>query len=395
LTAIFVILTLALLLAAAITRQDFLFKLLYMLGGAFILGRVWSARAIRGVRFKRHFQSRAFPMEEVPVRLEIENKSWLPVVWLRVNEQLPLEISPARSIVQVVSVEPHGRATVEYKLAAGRRGYYPVGPLSLTSGDLLGFARDQREEAGGEHFTVYPRVIPLSGVRLPSHSPLGGLRTNQPVYEDPARPVGKRDYRSGDSMRRIDWKSTAATGRLQVRVFEPSIALETAIFLNLNVEEYYFKKRIDATELAVVAAASLANWVIGAKQPAGLYVNGRDPQGGDGKPAQISTRKGRAQLMRILESLARVQMGEVEPFAGFLAAQRGKLNWGSTLVAITGQADEALFQEFFQAQRAGVSVTLMLCGTASGVEEIQRRGKRYGIPVYAFWNETDLERWRP
>jgi hypothetical protein len=92
-------------------------------------------------------------------------------------------------------------------------------------------------------------------VRLPSRSPIGTLRHTQPIFEDPSRVRGKRDYTTGDSLRRVDWKATATTGRLQVKQFEPSIALETALFLNLNADEYLQRTRLDATELAIVIAA--------------------------------------------------------------------------------------------------------------------------------------------
>ena len=55
--------------------------------------------------------------------------------------------------------------------------------------------------------------------------------------------------------------STAVAGRLQVKLFEPSIALETAIFLDLDANVYSLRARYDISELAIVIAASLANWV--------------------------------------------------------------------------------------------------------------------------------------
>ena len=85
---------------------------------------------------------------------------------------------------------------------------------------------------------------------------------------------GKRDYVASDSLRRMNWKASASTGRLQIKQFEPSIALQTEIFLNLNASEYVTKHRIDATELAIVVAASLANWAVIQKQAVGLTTNG-------------------------------------------------------------------------------------------------------------------------
>ena len=67
---------------------------------------------------------------------------------------------------------------------------------------------------------------------------------------------------AGDSLRSVDWKASATVGRLQVKLYEPSIALEIAIFLDLSFSGYKPQSRIDATELAIVIAASLASWIV-------------------------------------------------------------------------------------------------------------------------------------
>ncbi|HSV85457.1 MAG TPA: DUF58 domain-containing protein, partial [Levilinea sp.] len=234
----------------------------------------------------------------------------------------------------------------------------------------------------------------LHELGLPSHSPLGSLRYKKPIYEDPTRQAGKRDYVGGDSLRRIDWKASAAVGRLQVKQYEPSIALETAIFLNLNVDEYYYRWRFDATELAIVTAASIANWTISKKQSAGLFTNGQDALGKDEAAQPLVPRKGRAYLMRLLETLARLKTSQGMPLSRLLHTHRPRLSWGTTVILITGQAADDLFDEFFQAQRAGLDIVLILCGEIMGLRDIHRRARRFGIPVYTVWSEQDLEAWQ-
>jgi uncharacterized protein (DUF58 family) len=231
-------------------------------------------------------------------------------------------------------------------------------------------------------------------VRLPSRSPIGTLPHTQPIFEDPSRVRGKRDYVAGDSLRRVDWKATAVLGRLQVKQFEPSIALETAILLNLNADEYEQRTRLDATELAIVIAASLANWIIGKRQSAGLSVNGADPIGAEEKPQALPPRKGRAHLTRILEVLARIRSVPAAPFVQLLQSETARLPWGTTVILITGSVDDVLFDEIFRARRAGLNVVLVLCGTVKNAAEIQRRAEHFGISVQHFTRERDLEAWR-
>jgi uncharacterized protein (DUF58 family) len=253
---------------------------------------------------------------------------------------------------------------------------------------------ERQSEGITEHLTVYPRVIALSDVKLPSNSPMGTMRHKQPIFEDPTRPMGKREYQNGDSLRRIDWKASAVTGRLQTKLFEPSIALETAIFLNLNLTDYNIRTHFDATELAIVVTASVANWVVAQRQSTGLVAHGLDPLSANSRPVPIPSRKGRAHLMRILEVLARIRAVEIEPFPDTLRNHRVQLPWGTTMLVVTGSAEQALFDELLQSRRTGLNPVLLLCGEHPNHRQAAQQAKLFHIPVYIFHNEKDLDIWR-
>jgi uncharacterized protein (DUF58 family) len=379
---------------AIFLREDAILTLVYFLVGVYAVSRWWSRRALKTVEYSRSFQQRAFLYDKVPVRLEVINRHWLPVPWLQLTETLPLELIAASAYRSVTALGPYARRQFTYTLHADRRGYYTIGPLYFRSGDLIGLHEELVTVGASDHLIVYPKIIPFAQVRLPSRSPIGTLRHTQPIYEDPSRVRGKRAYAAGDSLRRVDWKATAALGRLQVKQFEPSIALETAIFLNLNADEYAQRTRLDSTELAIVIAASLANWIIGQRQSAGLSVNGADPIGMEEKPQRLPPRKGRAHLTRILEVLARIRSIPTMPFVQQLQRETPQLSWGTTVILITGSIDDQLFDEIFRARRAGLNVVLILCGSIRNLAEIRQRAQHFGIPVQHFARERDLDVWR-
>jgi uncharacterized protein (DUF58 family) len=379
---------------AVLVGEDFVLTLLYLFLGAYIVGRWWGQRSLRGVTVQRAFTRRAFLGEKIPVQLEVANTSLLPLAWLHVRESLPIELHSAGPFQQVATVGSKGRLHLEYLLECRKRGYYPIGPLDLSSGDVLGVAHTQRISFLPEYLTVYPRIVPLTSVKLPSHAPLGTLRHHQPVFEDPSRVLGKRDYVAGDSLRRIDWKSSATVGRLQVKLFEPSIALETAIFLNLNAFEYDLRSRFYASELAIVVAASLANWVTGARQSVGLVTNGADPLSDNQPPLPIPPRRGRAHLLRILENLARLQVAETFPIVQLLRQHSNNLSWGTTIILITNRIGDELFDALFQTRRSGLSAFLIQCGPTASYEQIRRKARYFGFPLYQVFDEKDLDLWR-
>ncbi len=384
-----------LIVTAALLRDDFAFTLLYFFIGAYAVGSWWSSRSLAGVSYQRECESHAFLGETIAVQLEVINQGWLPVPWLRLHEGLPVELRGPRAFQQVLNLGPRANKRFAYQFETRKRGYYPIGPLYLSSGDIFGFAEgDLQREGKPHHLTVFPKIVPLTHFELPSRSPMGTLRHTQPIFADPSRVLGKRDYIAGDSLRWVDWKTTAATGRMQVRLFEPSIALEAMIFLNLNASDYNYKVRFDATELAIVIAASVANWVIGKKQSIGLCVNGRDPFNEEGTPQKLAPRKGRSHLMQILEVLARVQVAERPSLRSLIREQRFHLSWGTTLIVISGFVDDDLLDELYQARRAGLNANLILPGMVPKVRQITRQAGHFGIGVTAISREHDLDIWR-
>jgi len=379
---------------AAILRGDFVFTLLYLLAGVLLLGRAWSQALMQRLRVTRRMVTHAFLGEQVTVRLGIANPSLLPAVWLHVQEHLTIELGWRTPFERVISLNPFGRTELEYRLRAYKRGVYAVGPATVISGDLLGLTRDERRETQSACLVVYPQIVPLTRLSLPSRSPLGTLRHTQPVFEDPSRVLSKRDYVAGDSLRRVDWKASAAAGRPLVKQYEPSIALETMLLLNLNAAEYPTQQRVDSTELGIVLAASLANWIVGQRQAVGLVTNGRDPSAAGAAPAALPSRKGRPHLIHVLETLARLQPAEGLGFAELIRQQAKRLPWGTTLILITGSTDEPLFDAIFQCQRRGQQVVLILAGLGANLTESQRRAAAFGIPVHGFRRVDDLDVWR-
>jgi uncharacterized protein (DUF58 family) len=390
----FIPLLVLLIVVAALLREDSVLVVFYLLAGVYLFGLWWSRNAFKHVSFRRVFVGRVFYGQKITIQIELFNRGWLPVVWLKIHESLPLELISPNFFQSVVTLRPRGRTVVDYTLSARRRGYYRLGPLLLDSGDLLGMTQQSAQQVQPDYVIVYPKIVPLSVRGLPSNSPFGSLRERRPIFEDPVKVRGKRDYVPGDSLRRVDWKATAALGRMQVKCFEPSIALETCLVLNLNPEDYEQQHFINSAELAVVAAASLANWVVQNKGLVGFSTNGLDPQGDPGSsPKPLPPRRAAGALMQILDVLARIRTGETFSCAKLLQRASAGYPWGTTLLLITSLFDEALLDELFSLQRRGLSVVVVAVGVLPNQKEMHNKASHFGIPVYSFQQESDLEVW--
>jgi len=380
---------------AALLRVDFFFTIVYLLFVVYLLSRLWTRRTVDHLRVQRRFVDRAFLGDRVTVDLTVHNVGWLPVPWLKVHESLRVELTVPPFYREVVSLGPRERRHFHYTLHCYRRGYYPVGPLTMQTGDLLGFVRTSQAQVAPGHIIIYPRVVPLQQLGLPTRSPQVALPARSPLFQDPARVMGVRDYQRGDSPRRIHWTATASAGRLLVKQYQPSIARETLICLDLNQEDYERRQQYTATELAIVVAASIANHIVVREGlPVGLTTEAWDPLLDDQARFFLPPRSERAHLMSLLEVLARVRITSGVPFMDLLRRESVKLSWGATLTVITGRESEALFDTLVYLRRAGFAVALILVQPARLSAALQKRGNLLGVPIHRIWRERDLEGWR-
>jgi uncharacterized protein (DUF58 family) len=394
-----ILVSLVLVFLAASFRISFFYFILYFFFLAWLLARVWIWRAWRALDISRRFDDHIFLGESATLRLTVTNAGRLPIPWVRIEDKLPQRLSVRDAYRAVVSLAPRETRTLDYQLAGGRRGYYPVGPLRVVLGDVFGFYTRSMTTAVPAHLTVYPKIVPIRELGLPSKTAFGTLRTHEILYEDPARVVGVRDYVPGDSLRKVNWKATAALGRLQVKKLEPAITLDTLIFLNLNLEEYDLAYAEGASELAISVAASVAVHLSDQRQPVGIVSNGHDraatdepapeeaPRGlsarlpweidrrgveelGFATPESVIPRerpsiavppgKGRAHLMRVLEALARAQLRNGQPLASLLRQQAVRLSWGSTVVVVTWGRAMGLTEALIGLRKSGFTVVVLL-----------------------------------
>ena len=371
-----------LMILAVILRDESALTVLYMIVGTLLVGLWWNKRAINHIGFSREFDDHAYLGDQIEVRLSIENRSFLPILWLEVRESLPVNLSSGKSINHVYSLGTYAEKQLTYSIRALKRGYYSVGPLTARTGDPLGLVKSAQTDFHDDPLIIYPRIVPLEALNLPSRSPFGNIKHKNPIFEDPSRILGKRDYNHGDSIRRIDWKSTASTGQLQVKLYEASIALDVLIILDLFIKNYDIKSLYDASELAITAAASIADWGNNRRQPIGLITNGGDPLSDTRKPQTILPNKGAGHFINILEVLARIEIGNHIPLEFIFQEKLSNLSWGTTIILITGGMDKDRLEDLHRFQKKGILPVVILTDHVPNFAELRNTAEFYSIPIY-------------
>jgi uncharacterized protein (DUF58 family) len=333
--------------------------------------------------------------EPVAVVVSLKNAGRWPVAWALLEDLLPrdalmfdpprLKLSGRR--VQLAMLRGGSRKNMLYQVTPTRRGYYQLGPLVLETGDLFGLHRRYRVLTEPHFLMVLPRVLPLAGYDVSSKRPIGEVRMSYRLYEDPTRIAGVRAYERGDPLNRVHWRATARTGSLHSKVYEPSTVIGATLLLEFHTAVHDKRHEPHRSELAVTAAASIANAVYLLNQQIGLVTNGRDAvdrirlegwahdhrsraealasasvreKSNRLQPLIVPTRRGPEQLIRILETLARVELTDGLPLPALIEEAASRLPRDATIIAILppGSVESAI--ALGNLRRRGFAVTAVL-----------------------------------
>lgn len=331
----------------------------------------------------------------VAVVIVLKNASRLPVAWTLIEDLLPRRAltyqPPSLQVIgrriQLALIRGRHRHTMSYQLRCNRRGYHQIGPLIVETGDLFGLHRRYRVLTSPHFLLVYPDVVPLEGYELASRRPIGEIHISHRLYEDPTRIAGVRRYELGDPLNRIHWRATARTGLLHCKLYEPSCIAGATLLLDFHQAAFQPRHEPYRSELAVTAAASLANAVYEMDQQIGLVTNGRDAadrirqEGWDYdirsrkaarraasmsdksdrlQPVMVETRRGPEQLSRILETLARVELTDGLNFAQLVDETASRIPRDATVVAILSSMNIETAVALGELRHKGLAVTVIM-----------------------------------
>jgi len=107
------------------------------------------------------------------------------------------------------------------------------------------------------------------------------------------------------------------------------------------------------------------------------------------RPAQgLGLGKGQAHLVRVLEELARVAAVSEAQTGALLEAARGRLPWGTTIVAIGPEGDTEHAAALLSLRRAGFNVVRVVLGPRGDTSSY------VALPTYYVRSPEDLDMWR-
>jgi len=319
-----------LVIAAFSTGLPFLFYLVYLaifvVGGSYVLTRLGLSDLEAGYAVN---QLSGHVGDRLRVTYTIRNTSRVPKPWLEIYNPTSL---PAGLPGRALSLGARTERSWLVRTPLTRRGQFRIEPLQIRTGDPFGFFESSAAVGTGVTAVVYPRIDDLPLWKLPAANVDGSHATPERTLQATPLATTVRPWAPGDAFNRIHWKSTARHGEIQVKEFDLEQTADAWIVLDLERGVQAGRGDESTVEVAVRAAASIADKAIRENRAVGLTVNAH-------RLAQLPADRGARQHLKIMQLLAAVDGDGGTPLEESLVATLPRIRRGMTAVVITPSTD--------------------------------------------------------
>ena len=289
------------------------------------------------------------------VHLRLSNVSRLPSGVLRMEDTIPYALGGRPRFV-LDRVEPRGVREVTYPVASSTRGRYRIGPLSVRMADPFGLCELARSFASSDELVVTPAVVPLPPVPLGGDWAGGGETASRSIAASGSDDVSTREYRHGDDLRKVHWRSTARVGELMVRREEQPFQSRATLLLDTRAMAHRGEGSDSSFEWAVGAVASIGVSLLRAGYAVKLVT---DDDAGLVPPGLALTEG------LLLDLLAGVDLGrgrDLDP-----AVRRLRQGIDGVLVAVLGTCEPGVAERLARLRSGSTACTALLLDTPTWV----------------------------
>jgi uncharacterized protein (DUF58 family) len=250
----------------------------------------------------------------------------------------------------IPALQPGGRAEARVQLTPLRRGILRFTGVTIARADPLGIFRSFAKVNAPETALILPKRYPLPVVGLPGSMKYqeGGVVLSSNVGRSEEF-VSLRDYRRGDPLRKIHWRSWAKAGRPIVKECEDEFFVRQALILDTFADE----SQRDVFEEAVSVAASFACTVLTQESLLDLLFVGPETY-------CFTAGRGLAQTDQMLEILASVQVCGGQAFEQLESAVLNHVSAVSGCICVFLDWDEARCEMVRKLRLLDVPVLVMV-----------------------------------
>ena len=214
--------------------------------------------------FERRIIGRIQEGDNLDIKAIIKNDSFFPLFNSVLLDSLTCAGPDEREYrVLIDYLGPKSILSEEYNCLCLQRGRYQLGPFFIYIFDPWGIFFLKKAYFIYSELFVYPQTFNIQKFpRLTGGAaPWFGIETGR-ISGDEHEFYGVREYKYGDSIKRIHWLSTARKNKLIIKEFQKQAFFRAVIVFNLNKDDNFGQQKDNIAEYTIKIVASVAKYLI-------------------------------------------------------------------------------------------------------------------------------------
>ncbi len=370
------------------TKGNQVFKVFAVAASMLAVAALFSVLRAPRVELRCSLPARATAGRALSVPVVLRTRGRTPLRPLLVSFPRPrkwgssVSFEPRQVLVDAAPSDDVSRTTV--KLEVSRRGRYELRGPTLRATDPLGLVGSRPTRLSDGVLLVYPRFYGMESFRLPlgrRHQPGGIPLASQ--TGDSLEFLGTREYRAGDPIKHIHWRSWARLGEPVVTEFQEEYFSRIAIILDTFLPKRAKPEEEEAFEAAVSVVASVADYFSRSEYIVDIFAAGPDIY-------EVSAGRSLAYLENILDVLACIESCHEPPFEVVGPALFEKLEQITSVVVVVQDWDDARETFLRRVKAFGVDLRILLVRDGPTTKDWQLAGEELG--EISVMRPVDVER---
>jgi uncharacterized protein (DUF58 family) len=306
---------------------------------------------------------------------------YLPVPYVEIKSEV-FKVAFTEYTAQLVSLTAEESQWIKNRIIFHKRGIYNLGKVNLKIRDVFNVLEIRKSICTKDSVKVYPRIYEMVNLTSGGKDVFRESIDFKGNNEDQFTIKDVREYRQGDSLKKIHWKLSARYGELYVKNSESISGEQIVIFVDLNKKNNEYDAYGVYEEKVVDIAVSIINTLWKKDMQTKVYINSK-------QPSEFNI-LGKEDFNDLLEYFINQESDSELDFSEYIQNNYYKIHRVNKLVAITTKIDEKLAFNIISIKNSGYSIALYHSVEEEDIRLAQELKIR-GIECLGFQALTNLQ----
>ena len=293
--------------------------------------------------------------EQIDKRISIRNLSVIPKTLILATDITTIPEYTSSFALGLTAKGYRSWRSTDY---ARQRGVFEMGPIEISTTDLLGIYKASTRHGEIDKIMVYPKIHDLRNLHIGTSQITneGTSRKKSNILSPHASSV--REYAYGDSLSRVHWKTTARANRLMSKEFDVGSSNEVVILNDLDKSVQCGRLDDSTDELSISVTASLTKSYTDSHTPVGFLSHGNDRY-------YITPGIGSSHFDRTMQTLAVAKPGNGKKLQQVIAEERNIWFNNSSIIIITPSSETEWVTALSELSQFNTSITVIMVNAKS------------------------------